>query len=339
VKLADFGLSKVIWDSSTFTPCGTVGYTAPEIVCDQHYSKSVDMWAIGCVLYTILCGFPPFYDESITALYEKVSRGQYSFLSPWWDTISDSVKDLISHLLCVDATKRYTVEQLLNHPWIKEEPFIRDDYMLLALKNKEPVHKESTIMTPQDALITPPETDKNLARNDDSTVYSTPEAAALREVFDITYAVQRMEEEHYLEKERQKRQEGREDYEVVTVTTTTTFKKVVPVPMTQQTPNLSMARKLAQDSRGVASNQHRQPVNARKPSAESKAFNGFQLNIDNATLLKNRKVGCTYLKLAFFFSPFYNIHIYINKIKKISKWVCRSYITVNKHATIEQLLS
>ena len=65
IKIADFGLSKVIWDSQTMTPCGTVGYTAPEIVKDERYSKSVDMWALGCVLYTLLCGFPPFYDESI----------------------------------------------------------------------------------------------------------------------------------------------------------------------------------------------------------------------------------------------------------------------------------
>jgi serine/threonine protein kinase len=88
VKIADFGLSKVVWDSQTMTPCGTVGYTAPEIVKDERYSKSVDMWAMGCVLYTLLCGFPPFYDESIQALTEKVARGQYTFLSPWWDEIS-----------------------------------------------------------------------------------------------------------------------------------------------------------------------------------------------------------------------------------------------------------
>lgn len=80
IKIADFGLSKVIWDSETMTPCGTVGYTAPEIVKDERYSKSVDMWALGCVLYTLLCGFPPFYDESIQTLTEKVARGQYTFL-------------------------------------------------------------------------------------------------------------------------------------------------------------------------------------------------------------------------------------------------------------------
>ena len=56
VKIADFGLSKIVWADQTATPCGTVGYTAPEIVKDERYSKSVDMWAMGCVLYTLLCG-------------------------------------------------------------------------------------------------------------------------------------------------------------------------------------------------------------------------------------------------------------------------------------------
>lgn len=120
IKLADFGLSKVIWGSKTMTPCGTVGYTAPEIVNDQRYSKSVDMWALGCVLYTILCGFPPFYDENIQVLTEKVAKGEYTFLSPWWDDISEDAKNLVSHLLTVNPDRRYTVEEFLNHPWITQ---------------------------------------------------------------------------------------------------------------------------------------------------------------------------------------------------------------------------
>ena len=92
VKIADFGLSKVVWNEETMTPCGTVGYTAPEIVKDERYSNSVDMWAMGCVLYTLLCGFPPFYDESINVLTEKVARGHFTFLSPWWDDISHSCR-------------------------------------------------------------------------------------------------------------------------------------------------------------------------------------------------------------------------------------------------------
>ncbi|KAJ3515149.1 hypothetical protein NM208_g15000 [Fusarium decemcellulare] len=119
IKIADFGLSKIVWDNQTMTPCGTVGYTAPEIVKDERYSKSVDMWALGCVLYTLLCGFPPFYDESIEVLTEKVAKGQYTFLSPWWDDISKSAQDLISHLLTVDPEKRYTITEFLAHPWIR----------------------------------------------------------------------------------------------------------------------------------------------------------------------------------------------------------------------------
>ncbi|ORX58954.1 Pkinase-domain-containing protein [Hesseltinella vesiculosa] len=119
VKIGDFGLSKIIWDEATVTPCGTIGYTAPEIVLRQNYSKAVDMWALGCVLYTMLCGFPPFYDDDdIDILTEKVARGDYTFMSPWWDSISNEAKDLVAHLLCVDPTQRYDIHQCLHHPWL-----------------------------------------------------------------------------------------------------------------------------------------------------------------------------------------------------------------------------
>ncbi len=103
VKIADFGLSKVVWDEQTMTPCGTVGYTAPEIVRDERYSKSVDMWALGCVLYTLLCGFPPFYDEKIDELTRKVAMGHYTFLSPWWDSISASGQFWLFPFLCLTS--------------------------------------------------------------------------------------------------------------------------------------------------------------------------------------------------------------------------------------------
>ncbi|KAL9558725.1 hypothetical protein MBANPS3_000772 [Mucor bainieri] len=121
VKIADFGLSKVVWDKQTMTPCGTVGYTAPEIVNDMRYSKSVDMWALGCVLYTMLCGFPPFYDISVPTLTRKVAKGEYTFLSPWWDHISVDAKHLIHHLLDINPKKRYTIDQFLAHPWIHRQ--------------------------------------------------------------------------------------------------------------------------------------------------------------------------------------------------------------------------
>jgi serine/threonine-protein kinase RCK2 len=174
IKIADFGLSKVIWDSVTMTPCGTVGYTAPEIVKDERYSKSVDMWALGCVLYTLLCGFPPFYDESIQTLTEKVARGQYTFLSPWWDDISTSAKDLISHLLEVDPDKRYDIHQFLAHPWIKQAPAAQ---------------KPSALLDPRYSHMD--ETPGGTKRSD----FRSPGAVNLREIFDVSYAVHRQEEE------------------------------------------------------------------------------------------------------------------------------------------------
>ncbi|KAK3989978.1 kinase-like domain-containing protein [Cladorrhinum sp. PSN332] len=178
IKIADFGLSKIVWDNQTMTPCGTVGYTAPEIVKDERYSKSVDMWALGCVLYTLLCGFPPFYDESIEVLTEKVAKGQYTFLSPWWDEISKSAQDLISHLLCVDPEKRYTIKEFLAHPWIRESG---------------PTPREERRPT-SDGMLRAFDASK-IVDGDKRYDFRSPAAVNLREVFDVGYAVHRQEEE------------------------------------------------------------------------------------------------------------------------------------------------
>lgn len=89
VKLADFGLSKIIWNKDTNTPCGTMGYTAPEVLTLKRYSKGVDIWGIGCVLYTLLCGFPPFFDDDSKLVTKKVTKGDFEFMSPWWDNVSE----------------------------------------------------------------------------------------------------------------------------------------------------------------------------------------------------------------------------------------------------------
>lgn len=193
VKIADFGLSKIVWDEQTMTPCGTVGYTAPEIVKDERYSKSVDMWALGCVLYTLLCGFPrmsfaiflgysllaAFYDESINVLTEKVARGYYTFLSPWWDDISSSAKDLITHLLCVDPSQRYTIDEFLAHPWMNEKP-------------SAPPPPTPRVPGMSNAPMDSPLLASMRAGNREGR---SPGVGALKEAFDITYAVHRMEEE------------------------------------------------------------------------------------------------------------------------------------------------
>ncbi|BGP12635.1 hypothetical protein JCM10213_008773 [Rhodosporidiobolus nylandii] len=185
VKIADFGLSKTIWSEQTQTPCGTVGYTAPEIVKDERYSKSVDMWALGCVLYTLLCGFPPFYDESIHVLTEKVAKGYYTFLSPWWDDISASSKDLITHLLDVDPEKRYTIDEFLAHPWCKAKA-APAAVTPGTLEQVAPGLKPVPRYTPLDSPLLAPGGRRAMP---------SPGIATLKEAFDVTYAVHRMEEE------------------------------------------------------------------------------------------------------------------------------------------------
>ncbi|KAL3229131.1 hypothetical protein RNJ44_02218 [Nakaseomyces bracarensis] len=131
VRLTDFGLSRLMDPEETGakTPCGTFGYIAPEVLhqyqidpyrSDSSYSYKVDIWAIGCILYTMLCGFPPFYEDEYSreSLGEKIAKGHYKFLAPWWDEISEEAKDLVMHLLKVDPNERYDINQLLAHPWL-----------------------------------------------------------------------------------------------------------------------------------------------------------------------------------------------------------------------------
>ncbi|KAK6460834.1 kinase-like domain-containing protein [Scheffersomyces coipomensis] len=183
VKIADFGLSKQIWEHNTKTPCGTVGYTAPEIVRDERYSKEVDMWAIGCVLYTLLCGFPPFYDERIEALTEKVARGEYTFLSPWWDEISVDAKQCVKKLLTVDPRKRYTIEEFLNDPWVNKNNIPQP----ISSKVDTDINKEPHPIQNFNVKYSKKFKSKN-------ELYS-PAAVALRDAFDISTAVHRMGEE------------------------------------------------------------------------------------------------------------------------------------------------
>jgi len=120
IKIADFGLSKTMEAQSVLqTACGTPGYVAPEVLLGEGYNQEVDVWSIGVIMYILLCGFPPFYAENNSKLFEKIMEGKFTFPSPYWDKISASAKDLIKCLLVVDPKKRYSSKQVVEHPWIK----------------------------------------------------------------------------------------------------------------------------------------------------------------------------------------------------------------------------
>merc|ERR1712137_1088831 len=124
VKLADFGLSKIVSDGvqkqMMQTACGTPGYVAPEVLTADGYDKEVDLWSIGVITYILLCGFPPFYNEHLPILFEAIMQADYDYPEDYWDEISDTAKNFIDRLLVVDPQKRMTTAQALAHPWLSD---------------------------------------------------------------------------------------------------------------------------------------------------------------------------------------------------------------------------
>ncbi|XP_053287361.1 calcium/calmodulin-dependent protein kinase type IV isoform X3 [Pleuronectes platessa] len=120
LKIADFGLSKIIDDQVTMkTVCGTPGYCAPEILRGNAYGPEVDMWSVGVILYILLCGFEPFFDpRGDQYMYSRILNCDYEFVSPWWDEVSLNAKDLVSKLIVLDPHKRLSVREALHHPWV-----------------------------------------------------------------------------------------------------------------------------------------------------------------------------------------------------------------------------
>uniref|UniRef100_A0A3B3SYZ8 Serine/threonine-protein kinase DCLK2 n=1 Tax=Paramormyrops kingsleyae TaxID=1676925 RepID=A0A3B3SYZ8_9TELE len=119
LKLGDFGLATVV-EGPLHTVCGTPTYVAPEIIAETGYGLKVDIWAAGVITYILLCGFPPFRSENNLQkdLFEQILVGKLEFPSPYWDSISDSAKELIGQMLQVNVEARYTAEDVLAHPWV-----------------------------------------------------------------------------------------------------------------------------------------------------------------------------------------------------------------------------
>ncbi|XP_032453248.1 calcium/calmodulin-dependent protein kinase type II alpha chain isoform X16 [Nasonia vitripennis] len=120
VKLADFGLAiEVQGDTQAWYGfAGTPGYLSPEVLKKEPYGKPVDIWACGVILYILLVGYPPFWDEDQHRLYAQIKSGSYDYPTPEWDTVTPEAKNLINQMLTVNPSKRITASEALKHPWI-----------------------------------------------------------------------------------------------------------------------------------------------------------------------------------------------------------------------------
>jgi len=124
IKIADFGLAKESNGGNILqTACGTPGYVAPEVLAGKEYNMQVDMWSLGVILYILLCGFPPFYEEDMQQLFNTIMNAKFDFPSPWWDDISAEAKACVKSFLTVNPSQRYCAyptdapNYALQDPW------------------------------------------------------------------------------------------------------------------------------------------------------------------------------------------------------------------------------
>lgn len=116
VRLTDFGLAKMATSAETF--CGTPEYLAPEVILGEPHTKAVDWWALGAVLFEMMCGLPPFYHDSPQTMYRLITKAEPEFPS---DLTPEAV-DLLSSFLAKDPSKRLGhgddgTANVMAHPW------------------------------------------------------------------------------------------------------------------------------------------------------------------------------------------------------------------------------
>ncbi|KAI0547421.1 Pkinase-domain-containing protein [Xylaria curta] len=121
--LADFGIAKMLdtKDEVLTTMAGSFGYAAPEVMLKKGHGKPVDMWSMGVITYTLLCGYSPFRSENLQDLINECSTANVVFHERYWRDVSDDAKDFIMCLLRPDPDDRWTSSQALKHPWLSGE--------------------------------------------------------------------------------------------------------------------------------------------------------------------------------------------------------------------------
>ncbi|KAA8516841.1 hypothetical protein F0562_017341 [Nyssa sinensis] len=119
LKTIDFGLSMFFRPGETFTDVvGSPYYVAPEVL-RKHYGQECDVWSAGVIIYILLSGVPPFWDETEQGIFEQVLKGELDFVSEPWPSISGSAKDLVRRMLVRDPKTRMTAHEVLCHPWVQ----------------------------------------------------------------------------------------------------------------------------------------------------------------------------------------------------------------------------
>ncbi|XP_072835345.2 calcium/calmodulin-dependent protein kinase type II subunit beta isoform X35 [Pogona vitticeps] len=178
VKLADFGLAiEVQGDQQAwFGFAGTPGYLSPEVLRKEAYGKPVDIWACGVILYILLVGYPPFWDEDQHKLYQQIKAGAYDFPSPEWDTVTPEAKNLINQMLTINPAKRITAHEALKHPWVCQRSTVAS--MMHRQETVECLKKFNARRKLKGAILTTMLATRNFSVGRQTTAPATMSAAA-----------------------------------------------------------------------------------------------------------------------------------------------------------------
>ena len=135
IKLTGFGLAvesdkEYAWHGLAGSP----GYLSPEVLYKEPYGKPVDVWACGVILYILLVGYPPFWDEDQQKLFAQIKAGTFEYQSPEWDTVSKDAKRLIDKMITLNPKWRITVDEALKHTWVSDRQ-----------QNASTFHRQETI--------------------------------------------------------------------------------------------------------------------------------------------------------------------------------------------------
>lgn len=123
VVLVDFGIARHLQndDEVLTNVCGSFGYCAPEILSKKGHGKAVDLWSLGVITYTMLCGYTPFRSDDPDVLAAETQRGKIEFHDRYWKNVSAEAKDFVKQCLTVDPSKRITADDAMKHPWFVEK--------------------------------------------------------------------------------------------------------------------------------------------------------------------------------------------------------------------------
>ncbi|KAH8249708.1 hypothetical protein KR032_011643 [Drosophila birchii] len=151
LKVSDFGLSKFVQkDSVMRTLCGTPLYVAPEVLITggrEAYTKKVDIWSLGVVLFTCLSGTLPFSDEYGSSAAEQIKKGKFAYRHPAWKGVSQRAKLLINQMLIVDPAKRPSIDDVLQCSWLRDAAMLQKAKQLMKLESMD-IEEENNFLEP-----------------------------------------------------------------------------------------------------------------------------------------------------------------------------------------------